>query len=217
MIELLNMDCMEYMKGLGDNAFELAIVDPPYGIDCAKTINIKNDKKSFYGDRLHESKEWDNDIPPIEYFLELQRVSKNQIIWGGNYFTEHLRPVKAWIFWDKKESKNQGSNFSDGELAWTSFKSVTRYFQYGWIGIDYCNKPEKKIHPTQKPVKLYEWLLSNYAKEGDRILDTHLGSGSSAIAAHYGGFDFVGCELDEDYFKAATARFDSETAQQAMF
>ena len=215
-IELLHCDCMEYLAGCEDNAFELAIVDPPYGIGCAKTINIKNDKKSFFGEKLHDEKKWDDKIPHEKYFTEMQRVSKNQIVWGGNYFTDYLRPVKAWIFWDKKESKNQGSKFSDGEMAWTSFNRVTRLFQYGWIGIDYCNKWETKIHPTQKPVALYKWLLANYAKDGDRILDTHLGSGSSAIAAHYGGFDFVGMEIDKDYYEAACKRFDQETAQIAM-
>jgi site-specific DNA-methyltransferase (adenine-specific) len=215
-VEFLNIDCMEYMAGLEDNAFDLAIVDPPYGIGAAKTINIPNKKRSFIGNKIHAEKDWDNSIPPAEYFQQLMRVSENQIIWGGNYFTEHLRPVKAWIFWDKKETKTQGSNFSDGELAWTSFNKVTRLFQYGWIGIDYCNKKESKIHPTQKPVRLYDWLLQNYAKPDMRILDTHLGSGSSAIAAHYGGFDFVGCELDKHYFEASQERFKRETSQIAF-
>ena len=216
MIELLNCDCMEYMATVPDKYFDLAIVDPPYGIGMAKTTNIPNPKKGFKGNKLHNEKEWDKEIPSEDYFLEVQRISKEQIIWGGNYFTEYLKPTKAWIFWSKKETKTQGSNFSDGELAWTSFKKVTRLFEYGWIGIDYCNKSESKIHPTQKPVALYEWLLTNYAKKGQRILDTHLGSGSSAIAAHYFGVDFVGCELDKDYFEAAKARFDMATKQLAM-
>lgn len=158
----------------------------------------------------HEFKKWDNCIPHKEYFDQLKRVSANQIIWGANYFTDFLSPTKAWIFWYKDQ---QDLTMSDGELAWTSLKKVTRMFTlhrtYLW--------QEKPIHPTQKPIKLYEWILSNYAKPGDRILDTHLGSGSSAIAAHYGGFDFVGCELDEDYYKAACERFDNETRQEAMF
>lgn len=212
-VELLNMDCMEYLRECEDNAFDLAIVDPPYGIGCAKTINIPNSKRGFSGERIHAEKKWDDDIPPVEYFNDLRRVARSSIIWGGNYFTEHLPPQKGWIFWDKKETKEQGSNFSDGEMAWTDTGKVTRLFQHGWIGLDYCNQPEKKIHPTQKPVKLYNWLLTNYAKPGQRILDTHLGSGSSAIAAHYFGVDFVGIEIDEDYYKAACERFKRETAQ----
>jgi site-specific DNA-methyltransferase (adenine-specific) len=216
-LSLYNMDCMELLKQTPDNYYDLAIVDPPYGIDCAKTINIANKKRGFEGNKIHESKKWDDDIPPKEYFDELKRVSKNQIMWGGNYFTEHLKPTKAWIFWDKKDTKNQGSNFSDGELAWTSFKKVTKLFQYGWIGIDYCNKNENKIHPTQKPVKLYEWLLQNYSEKGAKILDTHLGSMSSAIACHYFGAHLTGCELDEDYFKAGIERVENETRQLTLF
>ena len=135
-IQITNEDNMALMSRYKDNHFDLAIVDPPYGIEMAKTINIKNTKKSFHGKELHKLKDWDNDIPPAEYFEELKRVSKNQIIWGGNYFTEYLRPTKAWVFWSKKETKTQGSNFSDGELAWTSLKKVTRMFEYGWIGTE---------------------------------------------------------------------------------
>ena len=221
-IELHNMDCMEYMKGLEDNAFELAIVDPPYGInfDGNTTVKGKGGKASTFGNKQHhEKKAWDTCRPAPEYFAELQRISKNQIVWGGNYFADLLPPKKGWIFWDKKITNAKNTNFSDGELAWTSSDGILRRFTYDWIGFGYLNNPqkEKKIHPTQKPVKLYEWLLANYAKEGDKILDTHLGSGSSAIAAHYGGFDFVGCELDEDYFKAASERIERETAQLDMF
>ena len=149
--------------------------------------------------------------PPLNtYFIELQRISKHQIVWGGNYFSLPL--TKSWIFWDKEVP--DGVSFADGELAWTSFdktlvKAKIRYS--GALGRD-----ENRIHPTQKPVALYEWLLRNYAKKGQRILDTHLGSGSSAIAAHYFGVDFVGCELDKDYFEAAKARFDMATKQLAM-
>lgn len=210
-------DCVTALKRYADNHFDLAIVDPPYGIEMAKTTNIPNPKKGFRGNKLHNEKEWDNEIPSEEYFLEVQRVSKNQIIWGGNYFTEYLKPTKAWIFWSKKETKTQGSNFSDGELAWTSFKKVTRLFEYGWIGIDYCNKSETKIHPTQKPVALYDWLLQNYAKPNDLILDTHLGSGSSRIASYKGGFNFVGFEIDQEYYEKQEKRFKNFTAQQRLF
>lgn len=203
MIELHNIDCMEYMKGLEDNAFELAIVDPPYGINRDGGETGKNWKQ-------YEKKGWDSQSPGKSYFLELTRVCKNQIIWGANYYPQHLKPSMGWIYWDK----GQKLTMSDGELAYSSFDRALRS-----VVINRCeiNKNTISFHPTQKPVKLYEWLLANYAKEGDKILDTHLGSGSSAIAAHYGGFDFVGCELDEDYFKAAQERIERETAQLDMF
>jgi len=216
-LDLRHADCMDVMREFPDKYFDLAIVDPPYGIDCAKTINIKNEKRWFSGATLHQAKEWDDEIPPADYFIELARVSKHRIIWGGNYFTEHLRPTKAWIFWSKKETKSQGSKFSDGELAWTSTKNVTRQFDYGWIGIDYCNKDEKKQHPTQKPVALYRWLLANYAEPGMKILDTHLGSGSHAIACHYAGMHLTGCEIDADYFREGMERVKRETAQTTLF
>ncbi len=194
---------MEYMKGLDDNAFELAIVDPPYGINRDGGESGKNWKQ-------YEKKGWDSQSPDKSYFLELTRVSKNQVIWGANYYPQHLKPSMGWIYWDK----GQKLTMSDGELAYSSFDRALRS-----VVINRCeiNKNTISFHPTQKPVKLYEWLLANYAKEGDKILDTHLGSGSSAIAAHYGGFDFVGCELDEDYFKAAQERIERETAQIEMF
>ena len=208
MIELLNTDCMEYMKGLDDNAFDLAIVDPPYGIGFDNKIRDKVNLKS-----------WDDCAPNDEYFKELTRVSKNQIVWGGNYFPQlWANGCKGFIFWDKDPSV---LNYSDGELAWSSFDKPAKRFYWAWNGladgVRGKNKKHTTIHPTQKPIELYEWLLSNYAKEGDRILDTHTGSASSAIAAHYGGYDFVGCELDEDYYKAACKRFDSETAQIDIF
>ena len=216
MIEMLNCDCMEYMAGLKDNAFELAIVDPPYGIgESGKTnssrgkLAIAKDYKSFAGDDLAP--------PDRDYFTELQRVSKNQIIWGANHFMQNIGlGSSCWIVWDKMTGE---SDFADCELAYTSFKTAVRKFQFRWSGMlqgDMKNK-ELRIHPTQKPVKLYEWLLSNYAKEGDRILDTHGGSMSSAIACHYGGFDTTICELDKDYFDAGKERFERETAQIAMF
>lgn len=218
-IELLNMDCMDYMRDQSDNAFELAIVDPPYGIGFdghSQIIGSSGKSKGFSPKNLYEKKSWDSFTPSADYFLELMRVSESQIIWGGNYFTKHLPPVKGWVYWDKAPN-GKNLTFSDGELAWTSLGNPLRAVTIPWIGFGMVNSGEKKIHPTQKPVKLYDWLLANYAKEGDRILDTHLGSGSSAIAAHYGGFDFVGMELDEDYYKTACERFDRETAQQDMF
>ena len=216
-INLIHGDSLQALKGYADNHFDVAIADPPYGIEMAKTTNIPNPKKGFRGNKIHDKKDWDNEIPPNEYFNEVQRVSKNQIIWGGNYFTEHLKPTKAWIFWSKKETKTQGSNFSDGEMAWTSFKKVTRLYEYGWIGIDYCNKNENKIHPTQKPVQLYKWLLENYTNENDLILDTHLGSGSIAIACHYMKRNLIGYEIDKEYYDAACKRFKEQTSQQALW
>ena len=196
---MLNVDCMEYMSGLEDNAFELAIVDPPYGIGIASNPVRQQ----------HVKKQWDNEIPKEEYFLELMRVSQNQIIWGGNYFFNYLGNTQGFLIWDKKQPHD--FSLAMCEFAWTSIQRPAKMFRYSVLAEKW------KQHPTQKPVKLYEWLLKNYAKEGDRILDTHLGSGSSAIAAHYGGFDFVGCELDIDYFKASQIRFERETAQQALF
>ena len=214
------IDCMEYMKGLPDNAFELAIVDPPYGIgeDKNKTIHGKSGKaKTFKETVFHESKSWDSSIPSEEYFTELQRVSVNQIIWGGNYFTEFLRPVKAWIFWYKKLTNPNNHTHSDGELAWTSFKAITRMVSIDWIGFGYVNSGEKKIHTSQKPVALYKWLLKNYAKPNDKIIDTHIGSGSIRIACHDMGFDLTGCELDPDYYAAQEKRFNAHIQQQSLF
>ena len=199
-VELLNIDCMEYMAGLEDNAFELAIVDPPYGIDINKSGRL-----GHYGGK---GKSWDAATPNDDYFKELSRVSVDQIIWGANYFK--MPPSRCFLIWDKQQP--EAVSFASCEFAWSSFdRSAKTYYQRPQ------NADIERIHPTQKPVKLYDWLLSNYAKEGDRILDTHLGSGSSAIAAHYGGFDFVGCELDEDYYKAAVNRFDESTRQISLF
>ena len=206
MIELLNIDCMAYMAGLPDKAFELAVVDPPYGIgiDGQKLNNTNKNPKHYR--KAHDFKGWDSAIPDLQYFNELKRVSINQIIWGGNYFTDFLKPVKGWIFWYKGQND---LTMSDGEMAWTSYPAVTRQVTVNRFAI----QQDGSIHPMQKPVKLYSWVLQHYAKPGDRILDTHLGSGSSAIAAHNMGFDFVGCELDKDYYDAACKRFKEQTAQ----
>ena len=202
MIELLHMDCMDYMATLPDKAFDLAIIDPPYGIgEDGGKARTRGSKKTN-----GEKKGWDNERPSAEYFAELMRVSKNQIIWGGNYFTDLLPASRCWLYWQK----NMGGDFADDELAWTSFDKVLK---------QYTKRSETfyRIHPTQKPVKLYEWLLTNYAKKGDRILDTHLGSGSSAIAAHNLGFDFVGMELYKDYYEAAVKRLNAHKSQASLF
>lgn len=219
MVELLHIDCMEYMKGLPDKAFELAIVDPPYGINAdveqnkAAQSRIKANGKSKAGRgwKLYKTTEWDNCAPNKEYFSELTRVSVNQIIWGGNYMTDNLFPSMGWIVWDKGQKE---FSLADGELAWTSFNRALRIFLYQR---GKALSEGDRIHPTQKPIALYRWLLHNYAKPGDKILDTHLGSGSSAIAAHQMGFDFVGCELDKDYYEAACKRFKEQTAQLDIF
>ncbi len=184
-MKITNECNIELMKRYPDNYFDLAIVDPPYG------IGVDGNKEQRWPDgsikrKAHKIKGWDISIPKKEYFDELKRVSKNQIIWGGNYFTKHLKPTKAWIFWYKAQ---QGLTMSDGELAWTSLKKVTRMYTLHRTHL----WQEKPQHPTQKPVKLYEWILMNYAKEGDKILDTHLGSGSIAIACHNLGYDLTAC------------------------
>jgi len=215
MINLYNKDCIEALKEFKDNEFDLAIVDPPYGINMSKYLAITKPSRpnSYSYKQKHKTKEWDNKRPSKEYFTELQRISKNQIIWGGNYFTDFLKPTNSWIFWDK--INGEGSTFSDGELAWNSFNKALRKFtastHHGTRG------GKDRIHPTQKPVKLYEWLLMNYAKEGDKILDTHLGSGSIAIACDNLGFDLEGYELDIEYFEAASKRLKQHQSQLRMY
>ena len=198
-----NMDCMDALPDIRDNAFDLAIVDPPYGIGMP-VIEAGKWKREIHD----KQKKWDDAPPGIEYFVELQRVARNQIIWGANYFFEYLGSTPCVVWWDKKN----GDNFmSDGELAWTSFGSKARRFVYNHIQ-DY-NKGVDRIHPTQKPVDLYKWLLSNYAKPGDKILDTHVGSGSSIIACIDMGFDYMGFEIDADYYKAMQDRIYHFTRQ----
>lgn len=211
--EVFLLDCMEGMKHYPDKHFDLAIVDPPYGIGASKgTWGSTNlGKVKNYG-----KKDWDLDAPPVEYFNELFRVSKNQIIWGANHFISRMAVNSScWIIWDKDNS----ADFADGELAFTSFDSAVRKFKYRWNGMlqqDMKNK-EERIHPTQKPVKLYEWCLQKYATEGDLILDTHMGSQSSRIAAYQMGFDYTGFEIDKEYFDAGCKRFDLVTSQQQLF
>ena len=211
-INLYQMDCMELLRQTPDKYYSLGIIDPPYGIGQDGSTNktrgklaTPKDYKPFYGNDL---------FPPDEKYLnELVRVSKNQIIWGANHFLGWTSP--CWIVWDKDNS----GDFADCELAWTSFTTAVRKFKFRWNGMlqqDMKNK-EERIHPTQKPVKLYRWLLKNYAKEGDKILDTHGGSMSSAIACHQMGFDLTLCELDKDYYEAGVKRFREQTMQQSLF
>lgn len=199
-ITLIHGDCMEYMATLESNAFDLAVVDPPYGIDINSSGRL-----GHYGGK---GKKWDESIPDDSYFSEVARCSAERIIWGANYF--NMPPTRCFLIWDKGQP--EGVSFASHEYAWTSFdKSAKCFYQRPQ------NADPERIHPTQKPVKLYQWIYANYAKLGDRILDTHLGSGSSAIAAHYAGFEFVGIELDPDYYAAAVERFQRETAQVAIF
>ena len=210
-IELLNIDCMEYMATQPDNAFDLAIVDPPYGIGMGggKWGNSKVDFKNFAGD--------DNCIPSEGYFKELMRVSKNYIVWGGNYMTEYLPPKPCFIVWDKVQPEN--FTMAMAELAITSFDSPAKIYKKRIVGADKGGK----IHPTQKPVKLYEWLLKNYAEPNQKILDTHLGSGSIAIAIHNMNtiekmnLEFVACELDKDYYNSAMERINKHTNHLTIF
>ena len=206
---------MELMARYPDNHFELAIVDPPYGIG---EDGGKNHSRGKYAKAtLYTPKNWDKKSPEIDYFNELIRISKNQIIWGANHFISKIPfDSSCWIVWDKQ---NGESDFADCELAWTSFETSVRKFQFRWSGMLQGNMKDKEIrlHPTQKPVKLYEWILMKYAKQGDKILDTHLGSGSSRIASYNLGFDFIACELDTEYFEAQEKRFQQHIAQQRLF
>jgi site-specific DNA-methyltransferase (adenine-specific) len=209
-LTITNEDNMALMARYPDKYFDLAIVDPPYGIDLANmNMGIGNTPKASKAkNRKWKSKDWDSAIPSDEYFKELFRISKNQIIWGGNYF--NLGICNKFIIWDKEIP--EGLSFSDCEYAWTSFSGANKIFRYS----AYLNKSEK-FHPTQKPPQLYKWLLDKYAKQGDKILDTHLGSGSIAIACHDYGFDLTACELDKEYFDKTMERINNHTAQQKLF
>lgn len=215
-ITLYNADCMELLREMPDNAYDLAIVDPPYGIGesgeknhSRSKIAVAKDYKAFAGNDI---------LPPLmEYFQELFRVSKNQIIWGANHFISRIPyDSPCWIVWDKQNGEN---DFADCELAWTSFKSAVRIFRFRWAGMLQENMKckEERIHPTQKPVALYAWLLNNYAKDGWKILDTHLGSGSIAIACDELGYSLTGIELDPYYYEKAKERISNHQRQLRLF
>jgi len=214
-ITITNEDNMELMARYPDNYFDLAIVDPPYGINQDKTQNDLAGKKGFVKGagtyKKYHNTNWDSEVPNDEYFKELQRVSKNQIIWGGNYFFNiDLNGVVIWY-------KGDSGSFKEGEMAKTSLNTF-KVFKMSRADA-YINKlnPTHKIHPTQKPVDLYKFCLKNYAKQGNKILDTHLGSGSIAIACHDYGFELVGCELDPDYYNAGIKRIKNHVSQQKLF
>ena len=213
--EVFNIDVMQYMKDVPDKYFDLVIADPPYGI---KEDGLKNHTRNHLAKaQEYTPKEWDKDAMPKEFFDELIRVSKNQIIWGANHFISRIPyDSSCWIVWDKD---NGASDFADCELAWTSFKTAVRRFKYRWAGMlqENMKNKERRIHPTQKPVDLYSWLLLNYAPQGGVIFDPMFGSGSSRIAAHKLGYDYVGCEIDKEYFDKANERFINETRQLSFF
>lgn len=213
--QVTNEDCMALMARYPDKYFDLAVIDPPYGIGEDGKSNHSRGKLA--NAKVYSPKNWDKEPPKIDYFTELFRVSKNQIIWGANHFISRIPyDSPCWLVWDKDNGK---TDFADCELAWASFDKTLRRYRFKWQGMlqgDMKNK-EYRIHPTQKPVKLYEWIFKNYASEGQIILDTHLGSGSSRIAADKAGLNFIACELDKDYFEAQEKRFKDYKSQLILF
>jgi site-specific DNA-methyltransferase (adenine-specific) len=217
---VFNEDCVQGLKRFADNYFDLAIVDPPYGIGAGEKSFQSGTRKSYN----HTDKDWDASTPTDEYWNELFRVSKNQIVWGANYYANKLPISRGWVYWHKMVLTD---NYSQGELAWTSFDCVMKFVEYKYQGnyLGFRNsittqsstKEETRIHPTQKPIALYKWLLMNYAKEGDLILDTHLGSGSSRVAAYDLKYNFIGFEIDKEYYEKQEKRFKNFTAQQRLF
>jgi len=224
-LTIYNADCMEIMSRYEDNYFDLAVVDPPYGIGADKAQNkagesrekAKGLSKSGRGWVKYKETSWDDYVPDENYFIELFRVSKTQIIWGGNYFENLWSKSNSFIVWDKKQRE---FSLADGELAWysKSYKAMRTFDLSRAEALHNNNETGGRFHPTQKPVKLYNWIYKNYAKEGQKILDTHLGSGSNAISAHYAKMgEFVGCELDKDYYEASIKRIYNETRQLELF
>ena len=201
-------DCIDFMKNKPDNYYDLAIVDPPYGIGANK-MTLGNGKKKIY----RGQSDWDNAIPKAEYWEQLFRVSKNQVVWGGNYMTEFLKPTGAWLFWDKGTGEN---DFADGELAWTSYNGALRKITKSWVGANAKDGLER-IHPTQKPIYIYRWILNRLAKKGFKILDTHGGSMSIAQACDMEGFELDICEIDEEYFNNGLKAFDNYKRQLTLF
>jgi site-specific DNA-methyltransferase (adenine-specific) len=219
-------DCVKALKRYADNHFDLAIVDPPYGIGFDRenptmSAGVRKDgtkrKMASWSnpkEKGYTKKDWDKETPSEEYWKELMRVSKNQIVWGGNYFSDYLKPHGGWIVWEK--GVPEGMSLSQAELAWNSCLNSVRIVKVLWAGYKKADN-EDRFHPTQKPVRLYDWILKNYAKEGDLILDTHLGSGSSRIAAYKNGFDFTAFEIDAEYYEKQEKRFNDFKSQLRLF
>jgi site-specific DNA-methyltransferase (adenine-specific) len=202
------MDCIEGMKQFPDKIFDLAVVDPPYGIGAGSKKFINGTSKTVKD--YYKENDWDTERPTQEFFTELKRVSKNQIVWGGNYFADLLGAFRCFIFWDKTI---HGNSYADGELAWTSFDGVARYYRKNIAQVN----SEGRMHPTQKPITLYDYVFTNFASEGNLIIDTHLGSQSSRIAANKAGLDFVGFEIDRKYFNNGNTRFKNFVSQGVLF
>jgi site-specific DNA-methyltransferase (adenine-specific) len=217
-IRLFNCDCMAFMADIPNNYYELAIVDPPYGIGFAGFDKHYGGGKAVAKTTIHKPfAGGDKSSPDVDYFVELMRVSKNQIIWGANHFISKMPyDSPSWVVWNKINGKNP---FADCELGWSSFKTAVRMFSFKWQGMlqGDMKEKERRIHPTQKPVALYRWLLTNYAKPNDKILDTHGGSGSIAIACDMEGFDLDICEIDKDYFNASVKRYNTYKSQLKLF
>jgi site-specific DNA-methyltransferase (adenine-specific) len=218
-LDLRLMDCMDLMRDTPDGFYDLAVVDPPYGIGMdSRAMNGRQSKgRHPVTQSQYAEKTWDDESPSLDYFSEIARVSKNRFVWGANHFISKI-PIDSscWIVWFKNGQSMAPGN-ADCELAWTSFKTAVRQIDIPWSGFGHINAGEPRIHPTQKPIAFYRWIFANYAKPGMRILDTHLGSMSSAIAAHYSGMHLTGCELDSDYYAAGIARVKRETQQTELF
>lgn len=218
--EVFNEDCMVGMARYPDKWFDLAVVDPPYGIKIASNGNLHNNSKydrGFKKNKEYKPVLWDNKAPTKEYFEELKRISRCQIIWGGNFFFDYLGSQRSYIIWSKK-GNDTNPNFSPVEFAWTNCNGLPKLYEIDWIGFGYINSGETKIHPTQKPVKLYESIYQDYLPQGGKVIDTHLGSGSNRIAANKAGnIDFVGFELDKDYYEAQEKRWKGFIAQTRLF
>jgi len=206
---VFNMDCIEFMKQVPDKFFNLAVVDPPYGIGAGNVNFINRNTANKNAEKFYRVNDWDKIRPDKIYFDELRRVSKNQIVWGGNYFVDLMQPARCFLVWDKKTGDN---SYADCEMALTSFDANAKIYTKHWLGSK-AKDHDGRLNPTQKPIGLYEWIYKLFAKEGDLILDTHLGSGSNRIAAHKAGLTFVGCEIDQQYYEAQEARFKNFTAQ----
>ena len=208
-----NEDCVEALKRFPDKYFDLAVVDPPYGIGAGNVNFINRYTANKNAEKFYRVNDWDKIRPDKIYFDELRRVSKNQIVWGGNYFVDMMQPARCFLVWDKKTGDN---SYADCEMALTSFDANAKIYQKHWLGSK-AKDHDGRLHPTQKPIGLYEWIYKLFAKEGDLILDTHLGSGSNRIAAHKAGLNFTGFEIDKDYYEAQEKRFKDFVSQLRMF